>query len=206
MVKTVKSPAEQRVLLRNVSWETYERLLAEREENRVPRFAFDQGMLEIVSPSSEHESISYYIGLLVAVFAEVTGVDVYGVGSTTFKRADVQRGFEPDSCFYIQNEELVRGKARIDLDVDPPPDLVIEVDITSPSLDKLPIYAQMGVSEVWRYDGDDLSFFTLDQGQYSEVATSAVLPPITAQVVSELVEKSKSLGLASWLREVRATI
>lgn len=193
-------------MLRNVSWETYERLLAEREENRVPRFAFDQGMLEIVSPSSEHESISYYIGLLVAVFAEVTGVDVYGVGSTTFKRADVQRGFEPDSCFYIQNEELVRGKARIDLDVDPPPDLVIEVDITSPSLDKLPIYAQMGVSEVWRYDGDDLSFFTLDQGQYSEVATSAVLPPITAQVVSELVEKSKSLGLASWLREVRATI
>lgn len=205
-METVKSPAEQRVLLRNVSWETYERLLAEREENRVPRFAFDQGMLEIVSPSSEHESISYYIGLLVAVFAEVTGVDVYGVGSTTFKRADVQRGFEPDSCFYIQNEELVRGKARIDLDVDPPPDLVIEVDITSPSLDKLPIYAQMGVSEVWRYDGDDLSFFTLDQGQYSEVATSAVLPPITAQVVSELVEKSKSLGLASWLREVRATI
>lgn len=205
-METIKSPAEQRVLLRNVSWETYERLLAEREENRVPRFAFDQGMLEIVSPSSEHESISYYIGLLVAVFAEVTGVDVYGVGSTTFKRADVQRGFEPDSCFYIQNEELVRGKARIDLDVDPPPDLVIEVDITSPSLDKLPIYAQMGVSEVWRYDGDDLSFFTLDQGQYSEVATSAVLPPITAQVVSELVEKSKSLGLASWLREVRATI
>jgi Uma2 family endonuclease len=162
-------------------------------------------MLEIMSPSSEHESISYYLGLLVAVFAEETGVDVYGVGSTTFKRTDAQRGFEPDACFYIQNEELIRGRARIDLDTDPPPDLVIEVDITHPSLDKLPIYAQAGVSEVWRCDGDDLSFFTLEHEEYSETETSIVMPSITARAVSNLVEKSKSLGLASWLREVRET-
>jgi Uma2 family endonuclease len=162
-------------------------------------------MLEVMSPSSEHESISYYLGLLVALFAEETGTDVYGVGSTTFKRADVQRGFEPDACFYIQNEELIRGKARIDLDVDPPPDLVIEVDITSPSLDKLPIYAQMGVSEVWRYEGKDLSFLTLDNNEYSKVEESIVLPPIAAQSASKLVEKSKSLGFTYWLREVRET-
>ena len=205
-METVKTPAEQRVLLENVTWETYESLLSGRRESRVPRFTYERGMLEVMSPSSEHESISYYIGLLVAVFAEEIGVDVYGVGSTTFKRPDLQRGFEPDSCFYVQNEELVRGKARIDLHVDPPPDLVIEVDITSPSLDKLPIYAQMDVSEIWRYDGDNLSFFTLGNDGYSRVEESVVLPPITARSASNLVEKSKSLGLASWLREVRETV
>lgn len=204
-METIKSPAEQKVLLSNVSWETYESLLSGRGETRAPRFTYDQGMLEVMSPSSEHESISYYLGLLVAMFAEGTGIDVYGVGSTTFKRADVQRGFEPDACFYIQNEELIRGKARIDLDVDPPPDLVIEVDITSPSLDKLPIYAQMGVSEVWRYEGKDLSFLTLDNNEYSKVEESIVLPPIAAQSASKLVEKSKSLGFTYWLREVRET-
>jgi Uma2 family endonuclease len=162
-------------------------------------------MLEVMSPSSEHESISYYLGLLVALFAEETGTDVYGVGSTTFRRTDAQRGFEPDACFYVQNEESIRGKSRIDLDVDPPPDLVIEVDITNPSLDKLPIYAQIGVSEVWRYDGDDLSFFTLDNEEFSEVEASIVLPPITARTASNLVEKSKSLGFTYWLREVRKT-
>lgn len=205
-METVKSPAEQRVLLSNVSWETYESLLSGRGETRVPRFTYDRGMLEVMSPSSEHESISYYLGLLVALFAEETGTDVYGVGSTTFRRTDVQRGFEPDACFYVQNEESIRGKSRIDLDLDPPPDLVIEVDITNPSLDKLPIYAQIGVSEIWRCDGDSLSFFTLDNEEYSEVEASIVLPPTTAQAVSNLIEKSKSLELTSWLREVRRAV
>ena len=205
-METIKSPAEQRVLLENVGWETYEDLLSGRGENRVPRFTYDRGMLEVMSPSSEHGSISYYIGLLVAVFAEETGVDVYGVGSTTFKRADVQRGFEPDTCFYIRNAKRVRGKARIDLDVDPAPDLVIEVDITNPSLNKLPIYAQMGVSEVWRHDGDNSSFLALGNDKYSEVEKSIVLPPIAARTVFDLIEKSKSLELASWLREVREMI
>ncbi len=203
---TVKSPAEQRVVLSNVSWETYESLLSGREENRVPRFTYDQGMLEVMSPSSEHESVSYYIGLLVAVVAEETGVDVYGVGSTTFKRTDIQRGFEPDACFYARNAESIRGRSRIDLGVDPPPDLVIEVDITNPSLDKLPMYAQIGVSEVWRYNGEDLDFFTLDNEEYSEVESSVTLPPITARAVSDLVEKSKSFGLTSWLQEVREAV
>jgi Uma2 family endonuclease len=141
------------------------------------------------------------------VFAEETGVDVYGVGSTTFKREDLDRGFEPDACFYVRNPEHVRGRKRLDLSVDPPPDLVIEVDITSPSLDKLPIYAEMGVSEIWRYDGEKLSFSSLiDNKEYTEVETSLVLPPITARAVSNLVEKSKALGLTSWLREVRGTV
>lgn len=130
-METIKSPAEHRVILHNTSWETYERLMKERGESRVPRFAYDRGELEIMSPSTEHESIAYYVGLLVAVFAEEAGVDLYGAGSTTFDREDLERGFEPDACFYVRNAERVRGKPRIDLSLDPPPDLVIEVDITS---------------------------------------------------------------------------
>ena len=91
-MEAVKSPAEQRVLLRNVSWETYERLLAEREESRVPRFAYDRGMLEIMTPSTENEHTSHIIALLVEVFAEEMNVNVYGVGSTTFRRKDLEDG------------------------------------------------------------------------------------------------------------------
>jgi Uma2 family endonuclease len=97
-----------------------------------------------MSPSSEHESVAYVVALL----AEEMRVNAYGIGSTTHRRGDIGRGFEPDASFYIRNEEPIRGKPRIDLSVDPPPDLVVEVDITSPSLDKLTIYAQIGVSEV----------------------------------------------------------
>lgn len=205
-METVKSPAEQRNLLKNVDWETYESLLSGRGDNRVPRFTYDRGMLEVMSPSSEHESISYCLGLLVALVAEETGIDAYGVGSTTFKRTELQRGFEPDASFYIKNEGLVRGKARIDLDVDPPPDLVVEVDITHPSLNKLPIYAHIGVPEIWRYDGENFDFLVLNNDEYSKVEESQVLPAVDVQVVSNLIDKSKSLGLTSWLREVRETV
>ncbi len=143
---------------------------------------------------------------MIALVAEETGVDVYGVGSTTFKRADAQRGFEPDSCFYIQNEARIRGKDRIDLAVDPPPDLVIEVDITSPSINKLPIYAQLGVPEVWRYDGEKLEILKLRDDRYLQVSESAVLPSLTGSVLTELVEQSKFSRRTFWLREVRQKV
>src|SRR5215210_349753 len=202
-METIKSPAEQKVILHNVRWETYERLMQERGESRVPRFAFDRGELEIMSPSTEHESISYFLGLLVALFAEEASVNAYGAGSTTFKREDMERGFEPDACFYVQNEERIRGKPRIDLDEDPPPDLVIEVDITSPSLTKLSIYARIGVPEIWRHDGERVSIFALREGKYAEVAESEVLPPLSGPVLSRFAGESKTLGSAAWTRGVR---
>jgi Uma2 family endonuclease len=202
-METVKSPAEQRILLRNISWETYERLLEERGDSRVPRLAYDRGELEIMSPSSEHESIAYFIALLVAVLAEERRVNAYGVGSTTYKRGDVGRGFEPDASFYIENEERVRGKPRIDLYVDPPPDLVVEVDITSPSLDKIPIYARLGVHEVWRYDGARASIWVLEDGEYVEAGESVALPLLTGDVLTRFIQESTSLGSTDWLRRVR---
>ncbi len=202
-METVKSPAEQRIILRNVSWETYESLLTGHESSSAPRFTYDQGEMEIVSPSPEHEAYNRSIALLVESVAEELGIDVYDLGSTTFRLEDLERGFEPDSCFYIQNEEQIRGKDRIDLIVDPPPDLVIEVDITSPSINKLPIYAQLGVPEVWRYDGEKLEVLKLENGNYVEAQESSALPSLTGSVLTELIERSKSLRRTVWLREVR---
>jgi Uma2 family endonuclease len=202
-METVKSRAEQRVLLRNISWETYERLLDERGDSRVPRLAYDRGDLEIMSPSSEHESVAYFVTLLVAVLAEEMRVNAYGVGSTTYRRGDIGRGFEPDASFYIRNEERIRGKPRIDLSVDPPPDLVIEVDITSPSLDKFSIYAQTGIHEIWRHDGERLAIFERRGEEYVEVAESRTLPPLTSEALSRFIEESTSLDIATWMRRVR---
>ncbi len=126
-----------------------------------------------MSPSTEHEEYNRTIALLVEIFAVEAGLDVRNVGSMTFQREDLERGFEPDSCFYVQNETRVSGKTQIDLAVDPPPDLVIEVDITSPSLNKLPIHAQIGVPEVWRYDGRSLTMLGLGpDGRYASLETS----------------------------------
>ena len=171
----VKSPAEQRVVLRNVSWETYERLL-EGHESSAPRFTYDRGEMEIVSPSPEHEKFNRRIAQLVLAFTEEMDIESEDLGSTTFRREDLARGFEPDSCFYVQNEEQVRGKDRIDLAVEPPPDLVIEVDITSPSINKLPIYAGLGVPEVWRYDGEKLEILRLGNDGYVEVSRAPLYP------------------------------
>ena len=162
-VEALNSPREQRVLLANASWQTYERLVAEREERRSPRFFYDRGVLEIVSPSAEHDVTSRIFAVLVELLAEEADTDIENAGSTTYKREDLARGFEPDECFYFGGNaarvrELVRDKGNIEFDAgDPPPDLVLEVDITSPSLNKLPIYARLGVTEVWRHDGERFS-------------------------------------------------
>ena len=202
-METVNSPAEQRVVLHNIGWDTYERLLADHENNSAPRFTYDRGELEIMSPSPEHEKFNRRIAQLVLAVAEELDIEVEDLGSTTFRREDLERGFEPDSCFYIQNEELVRSKDRIDPAVDPPPDLVIEIDITSPSFSKLPIYAQMGVPEVWRYDGERMTILTLEASDYTEITESIVLPPVTSSVLTDFVEKSKTTTRTVLLKRVR---
>src|SRR5579885_1128764 len=146
------SPTSGLMILYDVRWTTYEQLLADHEGRSSPRFTFDCGTLEITSPSAEHEKCNRTIALFVEILAEELKIDIEDFGSTTFRRSDLARGFEPDSCFYIKNEVLIRGKQEIDLSIDPPPDLVIEIDLTSRALDKLSLYAQIGVPEIWRYD------------------------------------------------------
>jgi Uma2 family endonuclease len=200
---TVRSPPEQRVTLYNVSWETYERLLADLQDSSAPRMTYDRGTLEIMSPSSEHERYNRIAAQIVEELAVEMNINFDSLGSTTFRREDIDRGFEPDSCFYIQNAMAVRGKKRIDLSVDPPPDLVIEIDITNPSLDKFPIFAQVGVPEVWRFDGSRLAIYELSGGDYHERETSIVFPAATASDVTAFIKESETMDRPEWVRKVR---
>jgi Uma2 family endonuclease len=193
----------QQVILHGIRWETYERLLAEHEESRSIHFAYDQGALEIMVLSPRHEAIKHLLALLVEVLAEEMGIDVYGFGSTTFRRRDLQRGFEPDACFYIRQEARVRGKTEIDLAVDPAPDLVIEIDISHPSLDKFPIFAALGVAEIWRYDGSEVAILALSAGSYTKRAESTMLPGVTGRQLTDWLETGQRLRRTEWLRRVR---
>jgi len=200
---TVLAPPEQKVILRNVSWETYERLLGERGDDSVPRFAFDQGNLEIMRPSREHEEYKYALARIVDVVAEELGINERGLGSTTFKREDVGRGFEPDACFYIQNLARLRPRNELDLLVDPPPDLIIEIDVTTDSMKKLGIYAALGVPEVWRYNGTVLTILVLEGGSYAERDASLALPILTPAVLEQLIQEHTTMDSIPWIRKLR---
>jgi len=201
-----RAPAEQKVILYDVSWETYEKLLADLADQSSTRLTYDQGTLEIMTPSHEHEIYNRTIALLVEILAEEIGINIASLGSSTFKRDDLERGFEPDSCFYIENEPRITGKAQINLAVDPPPDLVIEVDITSRSLPKFPIYAKLGAPEIWRYDGERLFMYKLVGDQYSESDHSEAFPWLSSSALTDFLHKSKTLKRTDLLRLFRETV
>ena len=199
---TVVNPPERRVILNGVSWETYERLSAERGESGGTRFAYDGGTLEIMTTSFRHEKLKHTIDLLVELIANEMELPVQGGGSTTFKREDLAKGFEPDGCFYIQRVQKIRGLDQIDLQKDPPPDLVIEIDITTSSLNKFPIYSAIGVPEVWRYSGETLTIFKLQDKTYLEQRESSVLHGVTASLLTELVQGGPDIELHELIRRV----
>lgn len=196
-------PAEQRIVLHGISWETYESLLSDHEDKSAPRFTYDRGTLEIMSPSPAHERTNRRLSQLVLEICAARDLEAEDFGSTTYKREDIERGFEPDSCFYIENEPLVRDKDRLDLEVDPPPDLVVEIDVTSFSLDKLPLYAGIRVPEVWRYEDAKLEILRLDSGSYRKSAESKCLAGIRADALTDLMQKRKSLRRTEWLKKIR---
>ncbi len=191
------------VILHGVSWATYESLLADFQDSHAAHFAYDRGALEIMAPSAKHEEPNRAIAFFVELLALEMNLNVRNLGSTTFTREDLGRGFEPDTCFYIQNAMCVKGKEEIDLTVDPPPDLVIEVDITHPSLDKLPIYAAVGVPEVWRYDGQQVTISNLQDKTYQSQAESKAFPGLTSSALSQFIAQSKTLDRLDWAQRIR---
>ena len=198
-------PSANRIIIENVRWETYVGLLKDLEDRSSPRMAFDQGVLEIMSPLFEHDECNRMLASIVEIVLEELEVDFRNSGSTTFKREALERGFEPDSSFYIQSVGRIRNKRRIDMEVDPPPDLVIEVDLTNDSLDKLPLYAALGVPEVWRYK-EDLEIRTLKQGRYTRCMMSAAIPILNEKLISEFLESSFGMKRPVWLRQTRQKI
>lgn len=200
---SVVSLPEQKVILNNITWETYERLLAENQDNSGTHFIYDNGRLEIMVVSYEHEILKDIIALLVNTIAEELELDITGAGSTTFQREELAKGFEPDACFYIENAERVRGKKQLDLTVDPAPDLIIEVDITSPSLNRFPIFAAFGVAEVWRYQNGQVVFYRLETNEYVETKESLAFSKVTSDAVTKFVELSQQVKRTAWLRQLR---
>jgi len=202
---TSPTPAEQRLALYNISWETYEKLLEAFGEHRAAHISYDGGVLEFMVPLEAHENPSDLIGAFIRILVVESGLEIKSLASTTLKRADLQKGAEPDKCYYIQNEPLVRGKT-VNLDQDPPPDLVVEVDITHTDIDKNVLYAQMGVPEFWRFNGKTLSIYQLSQGTYQEVAASPTFPWMPKAVFYHFLEQCKTAGEAQALRELRSWV
>ena len=198
----VASPPEQRVVLSKVSWETYERLLEDYLDSSSPRFTYDQGVLEIMTLSAEHEWYNRLISDLVKLLARELRIDVLDLGSTTFKLAWAKQGFEPDSCFYVTHIREVRGKERIDTAVDPPPDVVVEVVVTHPSVSKFPLCAALEIPEIWTYDGSRLAMYGLRGTEYVEILSSGVLHGLNAKQFSEFLELGKTLDSLAWPDEV----
>ena len=192
------------ILLHNISWSTYESLLRDHPDAASPRFTYDRGDLLIMVTSPEHERINRTLNLLVELLAEELEIESCALGSTTYKRKDLKRGFEPDSCFYFKNEAQMRGKKRLDPSVDPPPELVIEIDITSLSLKRLPLFAAFGISEVWRFDGKEIEILILESGEYCGNEGSLALPKVTAAAISHFVHESFKTGRLEWIKKVRA--
>lgn len=204
-MSTVSVPAVQRLLLSGVDWRTYGQLLRALDERPGVRLTYDRGTLEIMTLTSGHESWGYILGRLIAVLTEELGLLIAGGGSTTFRRRPRRRGLEPDECFWIANEPLVRGKTRIDLRVDPPPDLVIEIDITSSSLDRMAIYAALGMPEVWRYDGQTLTFQILGaNSQYAAARHSRAFAQLTPADVAAVLALRGQMDVNGMVRHFRA--
>lgn len=198
-VAAVARTHSERTVLRHVSWRTYESLLQDYITTSAPRFSYDRGVLEIVTLSADHEEANRTLALLVELVAGTRAITVRNVGSMTYRREDLERGFEPDSSFYIQNEERVRGLAQIDSSLYPPPDLVIEIDVSRSSLDKLAVYAQMGVPAVWRFDDGVLAIGILVAGRYEESHASSVLPLLTRDIVDHWLAESRSRRRPDWM-------
>jgi Uma2 family endonuclease len=167
----------RRVVLNNIDWRTYERIGRALLDRSGVRLTYDRGTLEIMTLSPRHERIERLIGRLINAVTEELNVPIAGYGSMTFKRRKGLRGLEPDECYWIAHEAQVRGKDTYDVSADPPPDLVLEIDITSSSVDRMAIYALLKVPEVWCFDNRRLAFRVLQaDGTYADAPTSPAFP------------------------------
>ncbi|NJR62265.1 MAG: Uma2 family endonuclease [Cyanobacteria bacterium CRU_2_1] len=182
----IQSP--DRVILRNISWHTYQSLIIDFESEPAIRLTYDRGTLEIRMTLDPHETYKKLLGRLIEAATEELDLEIRSLGSRTCDWEDLKRGLEPDQCYYIQNEAVVRDVEQIDLAHFPPPDLAVEVDITSSSLDRFSIYTDLGVLEIWRYDGRSLTIYHLYEGQYKICDQSVALPLLKANDITRFLE------------------
>lgn len=201
-LKRIHVPPGQRVLLRDVTWQELETILEDLGEHRAARIAYDRGILEIMAPLPEHEDDKEIISDLVKALLEELDIEFRCLGSTTFKNQAMAQGIEPDQCFYIKNESKIRGKKRLDLAVDPPPDLALEIDITSRTHPN--IYEALKVPELWRFDRGKLQINVLQDGHYVESQQSQNFPLFSLiEVIPQYLEQSTTAGRNATLKAFR---
>ena len=162
---------ERRVVLRSLDWQSYLSIRQSLSSARNTRLTYSQGLLEITMPLEVHEFSTWLIGRFIYILVSELGMDIKTIGSTTLDRPILERSAEPDAAYYIQNQRLVAGRT-VNLEKDPPPDLVVEVDITHTDIDKLQLYAAMGIPEFWRYNGETWRIYVLQGSDYAEVEIS----------------------------------
>jgi Uma2 family endonuclease len=200
---TTLTQSPDRVLFENISWQTYQSLVRDFEQQPAIRLTYDRGLLEIRMPLDPHETYKKLLGRLVEALTEELEIEIRSLGSRTCDREDLAKGLEPDQCYYIQNEQAVWNKEQIDLRQDPPPDLAIEIDITSSSMNRLSIYASLGIPEVWRYDGQALTMYRLDAGKYQSHPDSLAFPSLKASDLERFLALKKTSKENALVRQFR---
>lgn len=191
------------LVLNDISWEIYEKLLEVFAEHPALRMTYYKGTLELMTPLPEHETYGWMIGRLVAALSEELGLEIRGLKSTTWRSKPKTAGKEADECFYIQNEALVRGKLTIDLTVDPPPDLAIEIDMTHSSIDKMAVYAELKVPEVWRWQKGKITLNILSDTGYVESEISLAFGSFPIKELARFMQLDPQKGENARLREFR---
>ena len=202
-----RMPSDSVLIQHEVSWNDYEELLRAVGEASGLRISFDDGTLQIMTLSQRHEKYSTLIERMVDRLSSFLRVKVLFYGFATMRKREKQKGVEPDACFYVQNSSLVGTKDEIDFNTDPPPDVVVEIDLHHDSISKFPIYAALEVPEFWRYDGNVLIIYLLRDGQYQPSDVSESLPLLTAAVLTEFLARTSKedqyeilLAFEAWLK------
>jgi Uma2 family endonuclease len=201
MTATLLAPPDEIIRLSGISWKTYETLLEELQNRRL-RLTYNRGNLEIMAPSPEHELNKRVLGRFIETVAEELEVNIYPLGSTTFKQPELS-GAEPDECFYIRNIAAVQGKKRLNMQEDPAPDLIVEIDITSSSQNRLQVYADLGVAEVWIYNGKFLTIHQLQNGIYIVALTSQFFASLSIPEVASWLQKSETMDYLMLIKAFR---
>ena len=191
----------------HVTWEEYEKLLEEMGAGYAPRISYDHGKLEIFMPLPIHEYLKAFLSDLMRALTDELDLEMIGLGSTTFSYRDWLQGLEPDTCFYIQNAARVLGVRRFDPAVPPPaPDIAVEVDITSESLNRFPTYANLGVPEIWRCEENEIVMYHLTETGYVAAAASKAFPFLTTEALGQFLKRSETESQRDLLREFRAWV
>ena len=205
VVERVWSEPETRMVLEGVEWETFV-ALSDQRRGSVPRMSYDNGVLEMMSPKREHENIGCLIGRMIETYSEVKNIEIISVASVTVKRSDLSKAFEADESYYVRNADRLLPKKELDFSIDPAPDLVVEVEMTSSAINKMQLFAAMGVLEVWRHDGHRLQMAELVDGVYQPMPSSLQLPGLTAAQVDEVLSQRNTTGETKLIQDFRARI